>query len=716
MNLAQFRQANLDGLSAAVAYWDTLAGQMQGVELRLGTELSGPIKSGTWLGLSATFAGLRIDTVHKQLENATLESRAVASVLSDVNGDLRKLREELRSIEAEAAAKKLVIAADGSVNWPPMQVAPGQEVSKEAGDRYTAEQRSHAEEIGRRITDLLRRAGDADERGAAALRATRGKDASTFDSPDALGGGAEADAKRASDLFTRLSSLDAGDLDLLRNIMQANSGNPNFAEALTRSMKPTGLYDATGLIAQMNARIAAGDRNDPRLADLKQLQTDLGNSLAAASPRLAKDPAWMASMTEAGRRFVRVGDGDAYPGRATVYGYQLLGTLLSHGTYDTGFLRQTADEVIAFEKAAGKPSIWSTTLIPPPRFGLDLSRPGSGYDPVTGVLTAMSWNPEAAKGFFGDGGPARLDYLFKGRDPIPDHVGGGGEPTSFDALGNALQAATTGRIPTGGVGLPDSPMLPHDDVMRRIAKDSVAYLGSHASLGGAVPGSMSDSVANILSEYVEDTHRSLAQNEGGNAFFDVGDLVRVIKGTAENPEAFRSIYDQELAYTGATLSVTPAGDPLRIENEIKSGSEALGALDEIRAQVIKDQGGDQDSAKNWESKYWYHGVGGGSNALAGYVLPPQFAFLGDVAQRSVNLFTDGWYGDQSAQIAERTALDVEALRRENKDRLDAALRSWATNNPQSGTPYFREQLENWIHNSHDSYVTGSATAKSNLGQ
>ncbi|MEU0931962.1 DUF6571 family protein [Embleya sp. NPDC005971] len=715
MNLAQFRQANLDGLSAAVAYWDTLAGQMQGVELRLGTELSGPIKSGTWLGLSATFAGLRIDTVHKQLENATLESRAVASVLSDVNGDLRKLREELRSIEAEAAAKKLVIAADGSVNWPPMQVAPGQEVSKEAGDRYTAEQRSHAEEIGRRITDLLRRAGDADERGAVALRATRGKDASTFDSPDALGGGAEADAKRASDLFTRLSSLDAGDLDLLRNIMQANSGNPNFAEALTRSMKPTGLYDATGLIAQMNARIAAGDRNDPRLADLKQLQTDLGNSLAAASPRLAKDPAWMASMTEAGRRFVRVGDGDAYPGRATVYGYQLLGTLLSHGTYDTGFLRQTADEVIAFEKAAGKPSIWSTTLIPPPRFGLDLSRPGSGYDPVTGVLTAMSWNPEAAKGFFGDGGPARLDYLFKGRDPIPDHVGGGGEPTSFDALGNALQAATTGRIPTGGVGLPDSPMLPHDDVMRRIAQESVTYLGGHSKLGGAVPGSMSDSVANILSEYVEETHRSLARQDGTQPFFDTGDLVRAIKGTAQDPAAFRSLYNHELEYTAATVSAVPPGDHQRIRNEIVDGSEALGAMDEIRAQEIKDRAGDQDSAKNWESKYWYHGVGGGVNALAGVALPPQYAFLGDLGQRGVSLFTDGWYADRSADIAEKTALDVEELRRDNADRLDRALRSWGSNSPERDAPGFGETLRGWINDSQGGYGVGGKRAHDLLG-
>ncbi|WP_439674865.1 DUF6571 family protein [Embleya sp. MST-111070] len=707
MNLAQFRQANLDGLSAAVAYWDALAGRMQGVELRLGTELSGPIKSGKWQGLSAKFAGLRIDTVHKQLTNATLESRAVASVLSDVNGDLRKLREELQAIEAEAAAKKLVIAPDGAVSWPPMQVAPGQpEVSKEAGDRYTAEQRSHAEEIGRRIADLLRRAGDADERGAAALRATRGKDATLFDSPDALGGGAEADAKRAADLFTRLSSLDSGDLDLLRNIMQANSGNPNFAEALTRSMKPTGLYDATGLIAQMNARIAAGDKNDPRLADLRQLQTDLGNSLAAASPRLVKDPAWMASMTEAGRKLVRVGDGDAYPGRATVYGYQLLGTLLGHGTYDTAFLRQTADEVIAFEKAAGKPSIWSTTLIPPPRFGLDLSRPGSGYDPVTGVLTAMSWNPEAAKGFFGDGGPARLDYLFKGRSPISDHIGGGGEPTSFDALGNALQAATTGRIPTGAVGLPDSPIAPHDDVMRRIAADTVNYIGGRGGLHGAVPGSMSDSMANMLAEYVDETHLSLSGDRLHNSLFgNTNDLVRAMKGTSGNPEAFRLLYDQELNY-GATRIAT-AADPEAVKVEVNAGSRALGALDEIRAQVIMDYGSDSDTAKSWDSKYLYHTYGGGANAVAGVFLPPQLAFLGDFAQRRVNLITDHWYADRSSEIAEQTSINLEAMRKENADRLSAALKAFAESSPERGAPDFDVKLQGLLGNSQLYYGNGS---------
>ncbi|MET7300867.1 hypothetical protein [Embleya sp. NPDC005575] len=713
MNLTQFRQANFDALSAAVSYWDTLSGQMQGVELRLGPELSAPIKGQKWQGLSATMAGVRLDNVNKQLENAVTECRAIATVLSDVNGDLRKLRDELRGIDAEAAAKKLVIAPDGSVTWPPMPVSPGQEVTKEAGDRYTAEQRGHAEEIGRRIADLLRRANDADERGAAALRATRGKDPITFDSPNALGGGAEADAKRASDLFTRLSSLNPGELDLLRNLMQANSGDPNFAEALTRTMKPTGLYDATGLIAQMNARIAAGDKQDPRLADLKQLQTDLGNSLATASPRLVKDPAWMASMREAGREFVRVGDGDAYPGRATVYGYQLLGTLLGHGTYDTAFLRQTADEVIAFEKGAGKPSIWSTTLMPPPRFGLDLSRPGSGYDPMTGVLTAMSWNPEAAKGFFGDGGPARLDYLFKGRDPILDHIGGQGEPTSYDALGNALQAATTGRIPTGGVGLPDSPMLPHDDVMRRIAKDTVAYLGGRGGLHGAVPGDMSDSVANILSEYVDDTHRTLAGDSRGAKLFDEYDLIYATRGMSENPEAFRSLYNQELNYTAANLvtATTPSGARL----EVEAGSGALGALDEIRTQVIKGQGSDSAAAKNWESKYLYHGLGGGANAVVGVALPGQLAFLGDFAQRRINLFTDGWYEDRTAEIAEQTSIDLERLHRENTGRLEGALRTWSETSPERGQPNFEVENEITMRHSMLNYGNGGERVRSTLG-
>ncbi|MGC0414694.1 hypothetical protein [Embleya sp. AB8] len=713
MNLTQFRQANLDGLSAAVSYWDTLSGQMQGVELRVGPELLMPVKGPKWQGFSAQLAGVRIGAVNKQLENAVVECRAIATILSHVNLDFRKLREELRGIDADAVAKKLVIAPDGSVTWPPMSAPPGQEATKEAGERYTAEQRAHAEEIGRRIADLLRRANDADERGAAALRATRGKDPTTFDSPDALGGGAEADAKRCSDLFTRLSSLDAGELDLLRNLMQANSGDPNFAEALTRTMKPTGLYAATGLLAQLNARIAAGDKKDPRLADLKQLQTDLGNSLATASPRLVKDPAWMAEMTKAGRQFVRVGDGDAYPGRATVYGYQLLGTLLSHGTYDTTFLRQTADEVVAFEKGAGKPSIWSTTLIPPPHFGLDLSRPGSGYDPMTGVLTGMSRNPEAAKGFFGDGGPTRLDYLFKGRDPISDHIGGQGEPTSFDALGNALQAATTGRIPTGGVGLPDSPMLPHDDVMRRIAKDTVAYLGGRSGLHGAVPGSMSDSVSNILSEYVDDTHRNLANDGRGVRLFDDYDLVHTVKGMSENPEAFKALYNRELNYLAANLVTAPSWDGARLEAE--AGSGALGSLDEIRAQVIMGHGSDSAAAKNWESKYLYHGLGGAANAVVGVALPGQLAFLGDFAQRRVNLFTDGWYEDRAAEIADQTSIDLEGLRRENSGRLNAALRKWYESSPQHGQPDFEINRELEMRASMTNYEVGGERVRKMLG-
>ncbi|NUU21906.1 MAG: hypothetical protein HOV68_10395 [Streptomycetaceae bacterium] len=120
-----------------------------------------------------------------------------------------------------------------------------------------------------------------------------------------------------------------------------------------------------------------GKDNDPRKDDFKDVQTLLGGHLAAASPALAEDAAWMTRLKEIGAQKFQVAAKDGAV-MTDVYGYQVFGTLLGQGTVNKDFLLMTAEDVREFEKSNGGPSVWGHSAAWDPMYPLGLN---GGGDP-----------------------------------------------------------------------------------------------------------------------------------------------------------------------------------------------------------------------------------------------------------------------------------------------------------------------------------------------
>ena len=187
--------------------------------------------------------------------------------------------------------------------------------------------------------------------------------------------------------------------------MDAIAGDPAFSAAFYRRMGAEGTLefytrvslDATGL----------GPAGADRAAAVRHIQDDMGPMLSlATSPRTPGhlDAGWTLDLMRAGRKRVDV---SGFAGVTTqVYGYQALGALLRHGTYDREFLLPVARDLVGFEHQHPKIFQQAVPYNNAMAFNLD-KEGGRGFDPLTGLMTALSNNPRVASEFFNE--PVRED-------------------------------------------------------------------------------------------------------------------------------------------------------------------------------------------------------------------------------------------------------------------------------------------------------------------
>lgn len=276
----------------------------------------------------------------------------------------------------------------------------------------------------------------------------------------------------AADLAARIVATRHPDLALVEGfaeVLAAHGDDPAVAGFLRR-LPPADLYRLLANLAGMSdlRRLDPATRRRWRRA-LAAVQTGLGIALATAStgPVGAAERRWLAGLTAYGRSLVavypRAGGDASVP--VEVYGYQLLGPLLHHGSYDADFLAHIGGDLIDFELSRGGSDVW---LRHHGRFYLDPALPGPpgpppeplgnqdlaalrldvvhgwdggphGFDPVVGLASAMARQPDGARavltGRVTDQTPGyaaappggvrlpRLDYLLTDRQWPVDVVG-----------------------------------------------------------------------------------------------------------------------------------------------------------------------------------------------------------------------------------------------------------------------------------------------------
>lgn len=289
----------------------------------------------------------------------------------------------------------------------------------------------------------------------------------------------------------------------------------------------------------------------------------------------------MDELLAAGRQRIPVG------ARATAglepYGYQLLGVLLGHGTYDTHFLATVGADLVDFEYEHGTSAFWADAR----HFNARLNwidgpgevDPPAGFDPMIGLMKALIANPEAGRYLFTsttpdepiDPGLRRLDYLLTDREwpfdtVVAPYLTAGDVHTGLRLFGQALERITTvdaderaHRIVEGiirAVGTDESVRgYPNDPSGRGegLGRKTVPYPGTDV-----VHEVLRPYLGRIASHYIEDLHWRIEGNWGRSDWLSAGEmrltgvderhLAYFLTEVGKDPRARDEVFAAELAY------------------------------------------------------------------------------------------------------------------------------------------------------------------------
>ncbi|GAA1394303.1 PPE domain-containing protein [Kitasatospora putterlickiae] len=704
-------KADPSAMAKAAADWTEMARKYQQVQHRLDNEvLSVTGNQGLWMGSTALAANQHVAFTRQQSVDAQTEAKAVASIITDAKNDFEAAQKKLKQAVADAQADGMKVTGTGAVMFDVGALDPATKQDYRHDRDYQQERGEAAGRWAQKIKICVEEATAADERAARGLRrAAKVGDLVNEFNGQAVGGGDEADGKRAADLASRLKdgkTLSPEELAELNNLMKANSGNPVYGQTLLNALGPQG----TLLLAdELEVRI--NDRDGKNKGEYGELQTNLANTIGGAtrdtSSKFYQD--FRKGLQEAGVKNIneRHFGGKSEP----IYGYQTLATLLQKGNagYGSQFLNDLGTDILKAER--DDKNRWSSHQFNGPR-------PDLVHDPVDGVLKLMGQNPEAATQFLDPKGPGaedRLKYLLRDREWPTSYVNTlYGPPiidksTHQDGLAAALEAAATGDVP--GEGTHNGG--PHTPAQARVMQGAIDALDAGGK-GSEMHDDLKTPLANALSDYVEDTHKILSDNvyagaggireENGAGHLDGSNasLVRVLRGVSDEPEAYATLYSAERAMTAELIAGLPPGtDPKGVDLPAQRIGTALGAYDAIRTDVILDN---KDDRMEWADKT--SSYGSAMNGVVTGFIPE----VGDLAGAIVDLGIEEWADGvkKDAQDAGNSAASEAhfAALRDSKE----MAKGWGNiNGAQSDADYVYSKMTT-------GHTTGHANAMSALGR
>jgi hypothetical protein len=532
----------------------------------------------------------------------------------------------------------------GSVHWE----IDRESLKSDPGLADVAREKARA--VQRRLDRVLQDATDADIRAAAAVQQDIGTDRKSFN-PSPYGGGDKADAKRAADMLSRMGNLDKAELTRLDSIMTANRDSPEFSRTLLNQLDHGGKHGPEALLgySESLSRYAHGDHGNKNTDLYKDLHTSLSHTFATATKDNGMGEKWEDELLKLARE--DGGPRGSAPHNTT---FPVLTDLMgAGGRFEEDFLHEVGDELIAYEKDSGK----SGTEL----WGTDFESAG-GYqtDPMGGFLNALSRNPDAATTFLDPDATENLKYLNEDRTWPPDRDDAVQEP-SRQAFGYALEAAATGQEPRGPVSIP--PVTSRDEELRaaqeRIFDETVRHYGSTPGEQSCVPAGMQRSMGDMLAHHAPAVHDVLGKNPDTAAEKDEQDnLTRVIRGAAEDGEAFKVIHTSQTAQIALNMGdfghdeytkANPAA-----EGTVQQAGKVLGLLDGVRADVIADmrnsEKDDRQSEIEWNAKMSQHGIG----SIVSFV-----PVVGDIIDREVDILATKY-----AEGAGKELDDIDSKKRE----------------------------------------------------
>ncbi|MEU3418183.1 hypothetical protein AB0F39_06490 [Streptomyces murinus] len=730
---------DLSTLTTAATRWDGMATELGKQETAYQKDVHGITLRPTWVGESQQTANARFGIRLTQFRNAQTEAKAIASLLRDAHTQFVDLRKKLESARDDAIAKGMKVSDQGVVSFDTEKLSQGARMAYVHDPSY---QDSISEDVASwqaRIDQCVKDVDDADKGVEVAFTAVvKGPETGFGQVPD-FNGKAQGDiekyeADEGKDIAQRVNSGDASAADYkeLQRLFHDNSGDKAFSQTLLDEL------GAKGTLQLSNTLDGLAYHDDKQHSgQYLDIQKGLATTLATATqdPHSSFYQKFRADMRKAGTEQFKV-DGLSPIPDEKVRGYQSLVTLMQQGDgYNGQFLEDTADDIRHAEESyvskGDNPgeSIWGLR----DKFsGKD--RGWFANDPLDGVLGIMSHDPKTSTDYLDPAHNDNLQYLLHGRDwdTVVDHYAtppGGttvGIPVMAEdgdvrkGFGAALEAATTGQAPGGY-----HPIGEHSEPQARILQQTIntLYTDKHAQ---DLPTNLVQPLAHIMTSYTADTHETYAESSSkydidwdssGSVWSDkdgahmaVGHqrLAAVMRGIANDPEAFGHLYGAEQQYSHHVLDTIPpdAGDKT-IRDRIVESSRAIGAYDGVRSDVVYDE---RFKKTQWAADF-NHGLGTSLSTALMFNPVKDLSPVGDLSQKALDVWA---YESNKEHVAEANLAATE----QNAKTYDAGqhdveklVRSWADSR---GHAVDSDWTKYYVHAGQDDYAHGRDRTLSTL--
>ncbi|MEU3567731.1 hypothetical protein AB0E96_04750 [Kitasatospora sp. NPDC036755] len=657
VSFKELHEADFSAVSEAAEAWAGVAKALTAMDGRVSKDLTSTAQRAGWKGDAADAATTAMQGIDGDFKQASAVATALAAIMKTAAEDFAAARRDLDTALHDAQGDTtLSVTADGAVNW----TVPKEERNDPDAERTI---RANAQALSDRLGKAVAKATLADQRATIGLQSDIGTSTTAFNAAP-LGAGPVADAKRATDLMSKAGSLSDDQLKQLQALMAANAENKDFSTTLLNGLNAGGKTGPEALLeySKVYDGLAHGNHN---AAGYQDVYKNLSVALAAATRDGGMGKAWEDGLLAAARRpgGSAAGWNDNYPALTSLMG--------AGGTYDKPFLLKVSNDLVDYErnsKTKGE-ELW----------GPDYTFKVPGGDPLTPLVKMMKDDPATSQEFLDPSRNKNLTYLLKDRvwldeGKLPESVL---RDTSHRMFAEMLESAATGH----GPGQP--PVRPHDATMTRIMDTALSTLGGDkAGNENSMYAGLRRPMANMVSEYIADTHDILSKDlpgpsEPGGLHTTREQLLRVIRGTAEDPESYTLIHlaeTQEVARRMADFGPEAFkgvnGRPdAQFETLVDQAGKALGALDAVQADTITDHKSDEQFKVNWKAKMDYHYVGTVANMLPGANWLP----VGDIAQRYVDVATSEWAAKVNSEIDTKAQGDLSKLYTMGQSQVQAML-------------------------------------------
>ncbi|MGW5018109.1 DUF6571 family protein [Streptomyces cacaoi] len=580
-------------LESAVADWEKIQSKLKTRAGEAENDMNRKARDAVWEGANAGAVRPFVRKIAEEVGDLRDEAESIHNLISGACKDLIGIQKKVKSEAARAKELDIHIKdnGDGTVTceFPEGDtpvVAPHGEFYGGTGRNRTDKERKDRDEIEQRINSLIGEARTVDGTARYVRKAVGNSkyDAghATYSSLDDAQSREAADlGKKELRLAAQGKELPTAELSRFRDLTKYNADDPEFATGFYRRM---GAKNALRLHAQLGID-ASTDGGDKRLKLSRSIQNSMDKSLALATQdgggksgdakHLGSD--WRDELKKAGKEPIHLHDPqspmrgkNAMP-EQTVLGYQALSNMLRHGKYDKDFLTEIGNDMVETERGMDRGSGgWPGPQGPRREADMNLDpKGGRGFDPMVGLMKGLSNNPDAATDFFNgntgggseDDAPKKMsnfDYFLGRRQEDGglqprDWSADGGEKADAlgkDAMGSALEAATTGRTPGDSDG-PSKHSAEQADLfhktVRRLGDSEMEPWMRHGGKLAPLQSHMGDMAADYMRDIqraITDTPPGLLAEYGEDAqLSEVGKdrLGRFVRNASQDPDGYASI-------------------------------------------------------------------------------------------------------------------------------------------------------------------------------